>query len=194
MAMLNTQLTDLENRHEYVKSNYVDNASHTEFVGGEYLNQIVEDLGDQEYLNNLVRRQLLDVRSDGTTGFPGEEPDNEEEAAKVARAKSDATVRANNYDEVSGIHDTEQLLRRLGVRNRRERHALNMELRESLDRESSLTAKVRLDTFLSNEQPSTRQSSTRRFAPRLTLFAIRFAHRSLSPLRSSWRTRRRGKN
>jgi homoserine acetyltransferase len=51
-------------------------------------------------------------------------------------------VRANGYDEISGIHDTEQLLRRLGVRNRRERQALKMELREALSRETTVNAKL----------------------------------------------------
>lgn len=117
MAMLNKQLTDLENRHEYVKERYTSNASHVEFLGSTYFDQLVDSQSSQTFLNNLLRRQLLDVRSDGNGGqFPGEEPDNESEDAKVARAKSDATVRANSYEEIMEIHDTEQLLRRLGVR------------------------------------------------------------------------------
>ena len=142
--MLNSQLTEMENRHEYVKNNFVENLSHTEFVGNEYFEQLVNDQSDKQFFNNLIRRQLLDVRSSTNENFPGEEPDEEEEDAKIARAKSDATIRANNYEEVNAIEDTEQLVRRLGVRNRRERHALKMELREALLRESKL--RTDLDT------------------------------------------------
>ena len=142
IQMLNSQLTELENRHEYVKNNFVDNLSHTEFVGNEYFEQLVNDQSDKQFFNNLIRRQLLDVRSSTNENFPGEEPNDKEEDAKIARAKSDATMRANNFEEISAIEDTEQLVRRLGVRNRRERHALDMELREALLRESKLRAEL----------------------------------------------------
>jgi hypothetical protein len=107
--MLNSQLTEMENRHEFVKNNFVENLSHTEFVGNEYFEQLVNDESDKQFFNNLIRRQLLDVRSSTNENFPGEEPDEEEEDAKIARAKSDATIRANNYDEINAIEDTEQV-------------------------------------------------------------------------------------
>ncbi len=138
IGMLNTQLTELENRHEYVKENWVQNMAHNEFLGGDYFEQMVNGHADQEYNNNLIRRQLLDIRTKDNSEFPGEEPDDEQEDAKIARAKADATIRANSYEEISKINDTEQLIRRLGVRNRRERHALKMELKEALSRESNL--------------------------------------------------------
>jgi len=132
IGMLNQQLTELENRHEFVKENWVANLGHVEQMGNEYFETIVQDQSDKQNVNNLVRRQLLDVRTVGDENFPGEEHDDPDEDAKVARGKSDATIRANNYEEISQIHDTEQLLRRLGVRNRRERRALKAELRDSL--------------------------------------------------------------
>jgi hypothetical protein len=131
IQMLNVQLTELENRHEFVKTNWLDNLAHTETMGSDYFDQIVVDQGDKQHHNNLIRRQLLDVRAGAADeDFPGEEEDNVEEPAKDARMKADATIRGNSFEEVSAIHDTEQLLRRLGIRNRRERHALKQELKE----------------------------------------------------------------
>jgi hypothetical protein len=96
IEMLNTQLTELENRHEFVKENWLSNLAHTETLGADYFGQLTIDQSDKQFQNNLIRRQLLDVRSTGNEDFPGEEPDDETEDAKIARAKFDATERANS--------------------------------------------------------------------------------------------------
>ena len=131
ITMLNSQLTELENRHEYVKESWVTNLSHTETVASDFFDQLTNNQSDKQNVNNLLRRQLLDVRTTGLPEFPGEEPDDETEDAAIARTKCDATIRACSHEEICKIDDTDLLIKRLGVRNRRERKALKAELREA---------------------------------------------------------------
>jgi len=142
--MLNTQLTELENRHEFVKGTWVANAAHTETMGGEFFEQLTADQSDKQHHNNLIRRQLLDVRAGANNEeFQGEEEDDVTEAAAAARLKADATIRANSFEEVHSIHDTELLVKRLGIRNRRERHALKQELKEEKEDNVDLRKKLK---------------------------------------------------
>ena len=143
VSMLNVQLTEMEGRHEGVKRSWVENQSHLESVGETYVAQLAENQSDRRFHNQLLRRQILDVRSsseDFSEDFPGEEEDDDEEKAGSARAKSDACLRANGYEDINHENDTEALIRRLGVRNRRETHALRRELAEAREREETNAA------------------------------------------------------
>ena len=65
------------------------------------------------------------------------------------------------------IHDTDMLLRRLGIKNRRERHALKQELKETLAREADLKERVE-DTDIKLEDQTERADDAEG-----TLYALR---------------------